>query len=292
MGASILVAVPVRPSPHRPFVSILHRSMVAVVASLALVGLLGSCAGERPSLGKQGPGTTSAKGTTTSTSRSTSSTLAPTVPAAVLPGPDTLLGYIATPTAEPVIRSEPRDDSQAIDLPALTDAGAPATLAVLGDATKAAEGGWYQVLLPSRPNGATAWVPAASVTITKTPFRLFIDLEGRALRVEKDGTEVMTSKVAIGTSENPTPVGASYLTELIDNVEPGGAYGPYAFGLALHSDTLTEFAGGDGQVGIHGTNAPELIGERVSSGCIRLTNDGVEQLVDLQLPLGAPVIIT
>ncbi|MBA3283017.1 MAG: L,D-transpeptidase [Acidimicrobiia bacterium] len=281
--------MPVRPSPRRPFVSILHRSIVAVVASLALVGLLGSCAGERPSLGKQAPVTTAAKGSTTSTS---SSAPPATVPAPVVPGPDTLLGYIATPTAKPVVRAEPRDDAPAIDIPAVTALGAPTTLAVLGDATTAAGGGWYQVVLPTRPNGATGWVPAASVTITKTPFRLFIDLEGRALRVEKDGTAVMNSKIAIGTSENPTPVGASYLTELIDNVEPGGAYGPYAFGLALHSDTLTEFAGGPGQVGIHGTNKPELIGDRVSSGCIRLTNDGVGQLVDFQLPLGAPVLIT
>lgn len=214
------------------------------------------------------------------------------MPAPVVPGPDTLLGYIATPTAKPVVRAEPRDDAPAIDIPAVTALGAPTTLAVLGDATKATEGGWYQVLLPTRPNGATGWVPAASVTLTKTPFRLFIDLGGRALRVEKDGGEVMKSEIAIGTSENPTPVGASYVTELIDNVNPGGTYGPYAFGLALHSDTLSEFAGGPGQVGIHGTNSPQLIGQAVSHGCIRLTNDNVQKMVDLKLPLGVPVLVS
>lgn len=61
--------------------------------------------------------------------------------------------------------------------------------------------------------------------------------------------------------------------------------------MALHSDTLTEFAGGPGQVGIHGTNRPDLIGERVSSGCVRLDNDDIRALVDLQVPLGMPVII-
>ena len=35
--------------------------------------------------------------------------------------------------------------------------------------------------------------------------------------------------------KNPTPVGASYITELIDNQAPEGAYGPYAFGLALQA---------------------------------------------------------
>jgi lipoprotein-anchoring transpeptidase ErfK/SrfK len=75
-------------------------------------------------------------------------------------------------------------------------------------------------------------------------------------------------------------------------VTPDDAYGPYAFGLSIHSDTQTEFAGGDGRVGIHGTNQPQLIGERVSHGCVRLNNDDVLRLVDMQLPLGAPVFVT
>ena len=45
-------------------------------------------------------------------------------------------------------------------------------------------------------------------------------------------------------------------------------------------------------MGIHGTNQPQLIGDAVSHGCIRLDNDDIEALVDLQLPLGVPVFIT
>jgi lipoprotein-anchoring transpeptidase ErfK/SrfK len=102
----------------------------------------------------------------------------------------------------------------------------------------------------------------------------------------------MTAKIAIGDTVNPTPVGPAYVTELIDNNEPDGAYGPYAFGLAMHSDTLSEFGGGDGQVGIHGTDQPSLIGQAVSHGCVRLTNADVEALVGLSLPLGVPVFIS
>ena len=90
---------------------------------------------------------------------------------------------------------------------------------------------------------------------------------------------------------NPTPTGASYITELLDTGNPNGTYGPYAFGLALHSETLTEFGGGDGQVGIHGTNTPRLIGQRVSHGCVRLNNDDMRRLVDLKLALGTPVFV-
>ncbi len=41
---------------------------------------------------------------------------------------------------------------------------------------------------------------------------------------------------------------------------------------------------------IHGTNAPSTIGQRVSSGCIRLTNEDVEDLYN-RVNLGAKVVV-
>jgi len=41
---------------------------------------------------------------------------------------------------------------------------------------------------------------------------------------------------------------------------------------------------------IHGTNAPSTIGQRVSSGCIRLTNEDVEDLFN-RVTLGAKVVV-
>ena len=41
---------------------------------------------------------------------------------------------------------------------------------------------------------------------------------------------------------------------------------------------------------IHGTNAPSTIGQRVSSGCIRLTNEDVEDLYN-RVSLGAKVVV-
>jgi lipoprotein-anchoring transpeptidase ErfK/SrfK len=41
---------------------------------------------------------------------------------------------------------------------------------------------------------------------------------------------------------------------------------------------------------IHGTNAPHTIGQRVSSGCIRLTNDDVEDLYS-RVKVGAKVVV-
>ena len=98
-------------------------------------------------------------------------------------------------------------------------------------------------------------------------------------------------EAAVGSAENPTPTGSFFVVDKLDTANGGGAYGPYAFGLSAHSDTLTEFAGGDGQIGIHGTNDPSSLGQAVSHGCVRLPNDSVS-LLATELPLGTPVVIS
>jgi len=263
-----------------------------VVAVIAAVSLLGSCSGDRASLGSLPPSIPEA--TASTTAPVTTTVPAPAADDLMLTAED-LLGWIATPVGDPDVRTQPASDAAKLDIGPKTNAGAPTTFAIVGDASPNAStevDGWYRVALPDRPNGSTGWVPQSSVTVTKTPFRIFVDLEARTLRVERDTTEVFTTTVAIGTAENPTPQNGSYVTELIANTNPTGSYGPFAFGLSLHSDTLSEFGTGDGQVGIHGTNQPDLIGQAVSHGCIRLNNSDIQELVDLQLPLGVPVFIT
>jgi lipoprotein-anchoring transpeptidase ErfK/SrfK len=41
---------------------------------------------------------------------------------------------------------------------------------------------------------------------------------------------------------------------------------------------------------IHGTNAPHTIGQRVSSGCIRLTNEDVQDLYE-RVKVGTKVVV-
>jgi len=96
--------------------------------------------------------------------------------------------------------------------------------------------------------------------------------------------------VAVGTRSTPTPRGLYYIVELLQPSNSNGSYGPFSFGLSAHSNVLKRFAGGDGRVGLHGTNQPGLIGSDVSHGCIRLRNRAVRRLAKL-LPLGTPVYI-
>jgi lipoprotein-anchoring transpeptidase ErfK/SrfK len=175
--------------------------------------------------------------------------------------------------------------SQAQALPPTTEFGSATVL--LATARK---GSWYRVTLPTRPNGSTAWVRKRDVSLHLVHDQLRVDLAARTLTWTNDGQVVLETPVAIGAPDTPTPVGAFYVTDLLDNADDSGAYGPYALGLSAHSDTLSEFAGGDGQIGLHGTDAPWSIGQDVSHGCVRVPNDVVTRLAT-SLPLGTPVTV-
>jgi len=151
-------------------------------------------------------------------------------------------------------------------------------------------GEWAEVYLPIRPNGSTGLVRTAELSLSANPYRIEVDRAAHRLQVFHRGELWLDTEVAIGTGETPTPVGEFYIIELLQPPSPDGLYGPFAFGLSGFSETLTSFAGGEGVIGIHGTNQPEALGTDVSHGCIRLANDVITQLAGV-IPLGTPVRI-
>jgi lipoprotein-anchoring transpeptidase ErfK/SrfK len=156
----------------------------------------------------------------------------------------------------------------------------------------AQQGEWLQVLLPVRPNGSTGWIRSADVSLATNPFAVRVSLSDHELTVTDGTREVLRTAVGVGTTDTPTPGGRYYLKELLQPPTPDGPYGPYAYGLSGFSNVLTDFAGGEGVIGIHGTDAPDLVGTDVSNGCLRLANDVVVRLVEeIGLPLGTPVVI-
>ena len=111
------------------------------------------------------------------------------------------------------------------------------------------------------------------------------------MTVWRDARLMERDPVGVGRrAVTPTPFGLYYITELLKQPNPSGIYGPYAFGLSAHSNVLHEFAGGDGEIGIHGTNEPWAVGTDVSHGCIRVYNRVITRLAS-KLPLGTPVWI-
>jgi lipoprotein-anchoring transpeptidase ErfK/SrfK len=166
-----------------------------------------------------------------------------------------------------------------------TDVGAPLVFLV-----EEQQGEWLRVLLPVRPNGSEGWVRASDVTLSTHPYRIEVSLSAFRIKVFEGDTVIVEEPVGVGTGDTPTPNGRYYIKELLQPPNPGGAYGPFAYGLSGFSNQLTSFAGGDGVIGIHGTNDPSSLGRQVSHGCIRMSNEGITRLAGI-LPLGVPVEI-
>ncbi len=163
--------------------------------------------------------------------------------------------------------------------------GAPLALLV-----NAVRGSWAQVYLPQRPNESLGWTPAADLTMEWNPERIVVSLSKRHLELLRDSHMVFQTTVAVGSPESPTPTGFFYVTEVLKLTDPGDVYGPYALGLSGFSNTYYSFDGGPGQIAIHGTNEPWVIGQYASHGCVRLDNSDITTLAT-QVDVGTPVNI-
>lgn len=187
------------------------------------------------------------------------------------------------------VYAAPDDATEPVDvLTQLTEYLLPRTLLAFDRA-----GDWAHVYLPTRPNSSTGWVRSSDVRIAADPveWSVKVDLAAYKVTVLRNGVVDYEADAAIGSPQYPTPTGIFYITDPIDLTDrPGTGYGAYALGLSGHSDVLTDFGGGDGQIAIHGTDNPGDIGQAISHGCVRLVNVDILRLSTL--PLGTPVVIT
>jgi lipoprotein-anchoring transpeptidase ErfK/SrfK len=149
---------------------------------------------------------------------------------------------------------------------------------------------WVRLYMPIRPDGRTGWVRRHAVRLLRNPYRVVVHLRSHRLVLFRGKRRVLRTRIVAGARATPTPRGLYYVTQLLKPRDPNGAYGPFSFGLSAHSRVLKRFAGGNGQVGIHGTNQPWLIGQSVSHGCIRVNNAAIRRMARV-LPLGTPVLI-
>ena len=152
------------------------------------------------------------------------------------------------------------------------------------------EGDWLQVQLNTRPNGATAWIRTSDVAIRTVPNHILVELGARRLTVFHGEEAIFTAPVAPGTAASPTPTGAFYTDIITRPTNPDGPYGLFQISVTGFSNVYDSFGGGNGQIAIHGTNRPELIGTPASHGCVRMSNEDVSALVPLARQ-GTPVVI-
>jgi hypothetical protein len=153
-----------------------------------------------------------------------------------------------------------------------------------------------EVRLDQRPNTAHGWVDASRLRLLPTRWRINISRATRQATLRHAGRTVARWPVVVGAPATPTPAGlfalqASYRTP------PSSFEGAWILALTAHSDTLSTFDGGDGQVALHGRGGPSLqdpLGTAASHGCIRFDNHAISTIVHRigrnQLP-GVPVAI-
>jgi lipoprotein-anchoring transpeptidase ErfK/SrfK len=247
----------------------LSSPMLRSATVVAVVLVVSACAGGTPSTGAIATsGATAAGVGATSGNGATASQRAAALHGAVV-----------------VHRDAAASSPVTVRLPESTPLGSPRVLLV-----QKVLPGWVQVLLPSRPNGGSGWVAATDVRLETVDDLITVDLAARRLSLVIEGRTLTTASVAVGSADNPTPTGRFFVTDRVRPPDPGGTYGGFALGLSGHSNTLSEFGSGDGQIGIHGTNDPSSIGKAVSHGCIRVSADVAAMLE--RVPLGTPVVIT
>jgi L,D-transpeptidase catalytic domain len=149
---------------------------------------------------------------------------------------------------------------------------------------------WYRVRLPILPNNSTGWVRADDLTTVRSVSTyLVIYRKLFTATLYRNGRPIFRTRVGVGKPYWPTPTGDFYIREILTGYG-NPFYGPVSFGTSAHSSVLTDWEGGGGVVGIHGTNTPQILPGRVSHGCVRMKNGPVLRLYRL-MQLGTPVAI-
>jgi lipoprotein-anchoring transpeptidase ErfK/SrfK len=209
------------------------------------------------------------------------------------PGPVRLGGapaYVALATKDVTVRSRPRGGRVVAVFPANLPWGSP-TPFLISEARRTEAGDtWLKVLLPRRPNGSAGWVRRDQVRIDALSQAVEVDLSDRTASLVRNHRRVRSWPVAIGTSTTPTPTGRFFVTVKLRPPQISTVYGAWALGLSGYSNVLDQFGTGDGQIALHGTHNPGVLGSAVSNGCVRMDNETITLLAD-SLPLGTPVTI-
>lgn len=196
----------------------------------------------------------------------------------------------AHPVGRAPIRARPRADANAIvSTHGQTEDGFPEVYLALRRWTDGQGHGWLKIRIPMRPNGRTGWVRDSALgPLYVVRTRLVVDRGSRRATLFKKGRRIWSAPIGVGKPSTPTPAGHFWIREKFKTGDPGGAYGPAAFGTSAYS-VLSEWPGG-GVIGIHGTDAPSLIPGAPSHGCIRVKNGALMELWKL-LPIGTPLLI-
>jgi lipoprotein-anchoring transpeptidase ErfK/SrfK len=134
------------------------------------------------------------------------------------------------------------------------------------------------------------WISRAGTKLEYTAWRLVINTSDRRVRVYDAGRLVRTFSTVVGAPSTPTPVGDFFVEESVA-LKPSAVGYPYALALSARSNVIQEFAGGPGQIALHGLdNVGGTPGTAVSHGCLRLATGDIKWLAS-HIDPGVPVVV-
>ena len=129
---------------------------------------------------------------------------------------------------------------------------------------------------------------------TESDVELILDLSDRILELRVPNEEPVLYEVAVGQNDWRTPVGEFKVMDKRENpawqhpiTKDAIAPGP---DNPLGTRWIAFWSDGQAQIGFHGTNQEDLIGEAVSHGCVRMRNEDIEKLYE-KVDVGATVTV-
>ena len=128
----------------------------------------------------------------------------------------------------------------------------------------------------------------------ESPVLLTLSLSERSLEVSEPGKVTVVYEVAVGQEDWQTPIGEFAVMSKLENPAwqhpltkeeiPPGPDNP------LGSRWIGFWSDGEAQIGFHGTNQEDLIGEAVSHGCVRMRDRDIKVLYERAI-VGTSVVV-
>jgi len=213
---------------------------------------------------------------------------------ALAPAPRRTAEWVASVVFRTVPRAAPRADARSLPtIFPVSQWGTPTELLVLGSRLDARGTQWLRVLVDDRPNGTAVWMNANDAVVHADPWRVVVSRGRREVSVFRDGRLVRSFGAVVGKPSTPTPAGRFAIAAELRQPDAGEFEGAWVLPLTAHSNVLKRFAGGDGQVALHGRGGASLLdplGTARSHGCVRLANPAIGWIAS-RVPAGTEVLV-
>jgi len=246
----------------------LRDGRVSAAVGLAVAALLtGACGGAEK-------GTTSTGATTPSVAPDVGETIM-----RPLPG-ETLAAAVIRRVA---LRSSPAGPVL-FHVSKRTSFRSPAVLTVMRQ-----RGDWLGVATGDLANGKLGWVRQREVRMLRETWKIVVDLSERRGTLLHMGKRYRSFSLAVGSPIYATPTGRFGVTDRL-HLGPGGPYGCCALALSAHQPHVPQDWPGGDRIAIHATNDPASVGQAVSHGCLRASDETIRLLM-AKVPLGSQVLI-